>query len=768
MSATHPRRVRRRRGRVSLIGIAILLALAGCSVLQPLPPRSTLEGRLAAFPKAAPGLDGPVKIHWNAHQVPFIVAESDGDAAFALGLVHAHLRLGQLEAVRRISQGRLSEMVGPLGTDIDHALRVLDLGRAAPGIEARLPDDTRAWLARFLDGLNHYVETAETLPHEFTVLGLEREPWTLHDLVTIGRLAAVDVNWFVWFQVWTLREREDWPEIWRELAEAGSASMTSFAAAEGDRERLAALLGGYGRNGSNSFAVHGSRTESGHALIANDPHLGFLLPNVWLMAGVKSPSYHMVGLMVPGLPFIAVGRNPHIAWGGTNMRAASSDLFDVSDLPPEAIETRTEEIGVRWWFDSEATVRTTPFGPVISDIPLLETDPADMIALRWLGHDATDEFSAMLAANRATDWAGFRGAFESFAVSAQNMLYADDRGNIGQVMAVQVPARADDAPVLVQSTVGGGAAWKRIVTATEFPTSFNPPQGFLASANNRPAETIVPVGYFFSSDDRIARLSALLGENERLDLADAIAIQTDVFQPSSLTIRDAVQEIATRLGLEERLDARQRAVLDAMRAWDGHYRIEARGPVAYEAFLHHLLEGLYAPRFPDGTRTRFTGVAHLGVMVPRALAATPDARLRRIIPAALAEAAPALEAFASWGEMHRLTLGHPMSQIPLIGARYRFADLPAAGARQTVMKTNAAPSDEKHRAGYGSQARHISDMADPDANYFVLLGGQDGWLNSDTFIDQVALWQAHDYIHLPLRLETVQRTFPHVTVVESR
>ena len=114
--------------------------------------------------------------------------------------------------------------------------------------------------------------------------------------------------------------------------------------------------------GSNSLAVAGHRSDTGGALMANDPHLGILVPNVWLIAGVRSPSYHAVGLMAPGLPIFAIGRNPHIAWGGTNMRAASSDLYDVSKVPASEIDERSESIGVRWWFDSDVTVRETRWG----------------------------------------------------------------------------------------------------------------------------------------------------------------------------------------------------------------------------------------------------------------------------------------------------------------------------------------------------------------------------------------------------------------------
>jgi penicillin amidase len=111
--------------------------------------------------------------------------------------------------------------------------------------------------------------------------------------------------------------------------------------------------------------------------------------------------------------------------------------------------------------------------------------------------------------------------------------------------------------------------------------------------------------------------------------------------------------------------------------------------------------------------------------------------------------------------MHRLGLRHPLSFIPVVGSKYRFGDVPIGGSSTTVMKTAHGDTDERHFTRFGSQARHISDMSDPDANWFTLLGGQDGWINSENFVDQFQFWLRGDYVQVPLQLETVERTFPH-------
>jgi penicillin amidase len=143
-----------------------------------------------------------------------------------------------------------------------------------------------------------------------------------------------------------------------------------------------------------------------------------------------------------------------------------------------------------------------------------------------------------------------------------------------------------------------------------------------------------------------------------------------------------------------------------------------------------------------------------------------DGDVTEALSVALHEAAPKFADFADWGEMHRLDLGHPLANIPVIGSRFRFADFAAAGSRETLMKTAHSTTDGRHGTRYGSNSRHISDLSDPDENYFVLLGGQDGWFGSSTVMDQVPLWREGRYIRVPLGLEAVREAFSHRIVLQ--
>lgn len=735
--------------------------LSGCSLLTPLPETASLDERLKRFPTRDLPISAPISIRWNERQVPYVEAASDEDLGFGLGLVHAHLRLAQMSLLRRIVQGRLAESAGPIAIDIDHSLRILNFGRGAAKFEAEMPAETRAFVSAFVRGINHYQDNLaeDDLPHEFAVLRIKREPWTIKDVLSIGRIAGTDINWLVYVSLLKLRERPDFAELHRRILKTGGESMTSFNSAD-QAGLLKQLLSSAARTGSNALVVSGARSASGAALLASDPHLGIQMPNLWLLAGVKSPSYNSVGFMIPGVPIVALGRNPSIAWGGTNMRAASSDLFDVSKLPAGAITTRTERIRVRWWFTREVKVRETEHGPVISDAPLLGWGRKPPFALRWIGHERGDEITAMLKAQRAKTWPEFRAAFETFAVSAQNMVYADRAGNIGQVMATMLPIRPRPVPPdLILDPADPQSQWNTIANALQLPFTFNPKAGFLASANNKPTTTPFPVGYVFSADDRMIRMNALMAAKPKLDLDDLKAQQLDVYVASAVQLRDLYLAAVARTKADEGADAKTRRVLDLLKRWDGHYRAEAQEPVAFELFHNRFQQSYYVRRYGAEAASTMFSIAAMPRLLAEDLPSIPPDLLAALVKESLAAAAAKLDEFKSWGEMHRLGLAHPLAFAPLLGGRYRFGDLPAGGSTEALMKTAHSSTDERHYTRYGQQARFMSDLADADANYFVLLGGQDGWLGSTTALDQIDLWQKGDYIQMPLRPETVRARF---------
>lgn len=749
--------------RIAQAGVAAIAAisLSSCALFTSLPDETSLQDRLGMFPQATMPLEQPVTIHWSDQQVPFVEAATDDDAAFALGLVHAHLRLGQMEVFRRLSQGRLMEMAGPIPqiADIEATLRIIDLGKTSKDVYAAMPPAEKQWLDRFVEGVNFYQQHVDELPHEYDLLGLDREPWQSHEILTMGRLASVDVTWLVWFRLMALRDRDDWPEIWARAVEEGTASAVSFAwQDDATINRLAQVLAVAGKWGSNSFAVHKSKTTTGSSIIASDPHLGVGLPNLWLLAGVKSPSYHAVGLMVPGIPFVAVGRNPDIAWGGTNMRSAASDLIDVSGLPEDQITTREVDVNVRWWFDRTMTVRDTPYGPILSDAPPIPARDGEVFALKWIGHKPTDELTAMLRLNRATNWAEFREALTGFSISAQNFIYADTEGNVGQVTATHLPARALTPPIDIVQPPAQIAAWETILTSRDLPSTYNPAQGYVASANNKPADAPVPIGYFFSGSDRVLRMGYVLGNGSRMNVEDAKRLQVDTYMRSAVVMRDA---LLARAADVDGISPDGQRLLDLIAGWDGRYNKASQGAAAFQGVVAVLMPQLVTPIEQEILQSGGNIMEDYAAIVEVKSAET----LNPALITALNEAAAQVPAGTTWGDQHTLNLQHVMGAIPVIGGRYRFGEVPWPGSSDTLWKADHDLTTETTPTRYGAQSRHVSDMSDMDANWFALLGGNDGWFQSANFMDQVDAFGSGELFQIPLRVESVRVQFPHKTVL---
>lgn len=758
-----------------LIVVISVFFAAGCRAL--FPKEIGGQTRLDQFPTENLPLEAPVTIYWNDYLVPYVVAESDRDLALSLGLFHGYFREAQLEVLRKISQGRIAEMAGPVAAKIDDALRRLDYGKAAEESLAIMDPETREWLEAYVRGINLAISRSPRQPPESALLGLDREPFTATDLLTFGRLAGTDVNWLTLFTLLSERDSPSFPAILDHVNEVNAANTPSFHD-EGAKlpttpeatflpesepnpkspEALALLrlVNSLSRSGSNTVALGPDKSADGYALIANDPHLGQSLPNFWTIVGMKSPSYHAVGLMIPGLPFLGLGRNEQIAWGGTNMRAASSDFIDASNLP--ITEEREETLRIRFWPDRTITVRETEVGPILSDAEVFPSREGETIALQWMGHRPSDEITAFLRANRARSVPEFLDSFGGYAVSGQNMIAVDREGNIGMVLALTLPDRSGSTlEALVFERTDTEEAWQNPVDADGLPKILNPASGFLASANNMPVRTDPPIGFLFSEGERIDRLIELLSAKDDWTVADLEELQRDVYSPTSARL---ARELSGFAGTES-----DNPLVQAVADWNGTYTADSKGAVAFELWLKALVD-----LYPDGPYKEdyFRDWRYLGTQLPTDIESLDPETRETLIRESLATARENWEEYPTWGDLHRLRVGHLLAALPVIGGSFVYDRFPADGSRETIYKTAHDLVDEPHDSRYGSQSRHISSMADADDNWFVLFGGQDGWIGSEHFADQIPLWRKGEYLRVPLREETVEKEFSRKMVLRPR
>ncbi len=744
--------------------LAILTCLSACNSLFTFPVERSQQERFAMIPVTDAPVKAPLRIYWDEHAIPFIEAEHDEDLAFGIGLVHAHLRWGQLEMLRHLSQGRISELAGPIPqlASIDQGIRTINLCAAGEASLKVMRAESRQWLNAYQNGLNWYISHQTTRPVELQFFDLQAQPFSQRDLLCIARLASADLSWGTYFKYLKMAEQyPDWQTAFKHsLTKLSSDSASYRSVSSGE---LGDLLQQVSKSGSNSAVVAGSRSETGSALIANDPHVGLMLPNFWLLIGLKSPSYHAVGLMIPGVPVLGVGRNTDIAWGGTNMRAISSHLYDVTDLAAEQIQSRTERIKRRNWFGKEVQIRETEFGPILTDIPYFDPDKSTRtLAISWLGRNGSDEIGAFLDVARARSWLEFRNAFDSYQVSAMNMLYADRHGNIGFVPAYGLPVLKNPEQTLDLVKTRDNPV-VNIRKPGQQPNPFNPPSGYIASANNKPfASTDIPYAYGYANNDRFERLEALLKEDPRISVDSLKALQLDTY---SRNAHQLTMLLTDHLQLDD--FGEQQKLFSLLHEWDGHFSQDSRGAVVAETVLYYAWQSYIKERAHSPAMQAY--LQDYGNWKPELLAwigLKTEKELLELMQQWLQKASPHVQKYPSWGDFHRQRQIPMLGLIPVIGSRFSLPDYSQNGSNDTLNKAGRPFSPEQQFVTYGASARHISDLSAPNENYFVLHGGQDGWLMNPNLADQTRLWRDGQYIRIPLEISAVERQFKrHVTVL---
>jgi penicillin amidase len=746
----------------------ILPFSVGCSLLTSYPDYQSQKQRFRSLESTSAPVSQKVSIYWQQNSIPFVEAQTDEDLAFAIGLVHAHLRLGQMEVLRYVSQGRLSEVAGPVGLieKIDQFLRVINFRQAAEASLAKLSPQSQQWLSQFTKGINWYIsEKMKQAPVEFEVLGKRPTPFTELEILTLGKLIGADLTWAVYLKYLKLKEQKGWKALLTE-GTADLAGASSTVDTRDDVERVIQLLKGLSKSGSNSLVVSGKKTESGSAMIASDPHVGIFLPNFWLLMGIRSPSTHALGYMIPGVPFIGVGRNRDLAWGGTNMRGISSHLFRIPKNQLSELKTEKQTLKRRWWTDKIIELKVSEFGPVFNDNSYFDQDQQrDKMALYWVGKQGSDELDTFLKVQRSRNWQEFREAFDSYRVSAMNILYADKQGNIGMMPAYGQPVLKDPSRTLDLYKEWDNPIVK-ILKPTEQSNPYNPEVGFIASANNKPfSHTAIPYSYAFSNNDRVDRMKSLMKSSEKVQLDDLKKLQLDVYSLKSHKFAKLLTSSKT-----ENFNSKELALFEALKRWDGKFAADSKGGAAAEIMKvfawQSYIENLDLPEFHKDFRNNSGD--KLKYLNPW-LEALPKKSLSQSTKGWLRQALPHFESTGTWGELQRQPQQSPLGMIPLIGSRFALEDYPASGGDDTLNKSGRKFSASAESATYGASARHISDLSDIDENYFVMHGGNDGWLMNDQLADQVSLWRKGRYIKIPLSMEKVRNQFTtHLTELKPQ
>ena len=760
-----------RRAGWGLLALVLLGAAAFWAWRQAVLPAT--DGSLAL-----PGLQAEVRIERDADGIPTIRAASLNDLMFGLGVAHVQDRLWQMETHRRIGAGRLSEAFGEAALDTDRFLRALGVRRAAAAQWARTPPEQRALIEAYTRGVNAMLHRLKARPPEYLILGLQPEDWDPVDSLAWGIMMAWDLggNWSSELLRMRLAltlpvERIDqlmppYPGD-KPLPTADYAALfrsLQLGADPGEKAMAAAPPSGVEGVGSNNWVIAGSRTASGHPLLANDPHLKLSAPALWYFARLEAPGVHVAGASLPGLPMIVLGQNDRIAWGFTNTGPDVQDLYLERVRPNDAGQYQTpdgwvafeqgqEVIRVKGRPDVPITVRRTRHGPVISDAGIADDvsgakHPQYAIAMRWTALDADAEpVSAGLAITRATSVAGFVEATQAWVAPMQNMVVADVDGHIGFVAAGRVPLRKPENDLKGLVPAPGWDArydWAGFIPAGETPREVDPPRGWIATANQRIHGPDYP--HFLTSEwaspYRYERIAQMLQSRDKHTPETIASMQADQFSLAVAPLLPWLQKAKSSHPLAS-------AAMAQLQGFDGRMAADKAAPLIFTAWARHLTQHVFSPRLGETLFQRTLGGRSFRDALEGVLARndgwwcddpqTPAMETCAMqADAALTDALAELQATHGadvaawkWGDAHVARAEHrPFSKVKALARAFELR-APVGGDTWTVNVSRVglrpdSSTGELYLDEHGPSLRAIYDLGDLKQSRFMHSSGQSG------------------------------------------
>jgi penicillin amidase len=572
-----------------------------------------LNGYRADGTLVLPGLKKPVTVTRDEKGMSFIRAGNLDDALLAQGFVTARDRLFQMQLVRMIAQGRISELAGDRGKGLDIRMRTIGIHRIAKKHAGILNEKTRRFFQKYVDGVNAFIKTRpEEIPLEFKLAGIRAEPWTVADSLSVAYFMCWDTSGNIQHEItaqmlidklgprkaeelFPINLNPDDPQ--RKPAAAASYESPRKARLNliADRALRGYLAHGPLAIGSNNWAVAPRLSKSGKPIVADDPHLDpRILPGVWYPCGLITPEFRIVGVAVPGIPAMVIGRNEHVAVGVTNSYGDSQDLYietvDPKDpgrylegeksLPFKVIEEtlRIKDGNSKDGFRKEKhKIRFTRRGPVISGLfPGPGTDK--VITMRWAPAETMGPELGLDGLLRARSADDVRDVLKKVNLIMLNFVFADKEGNIGRHTSGKLPIRSPGCGAIPHAVTDSGDTWKGWIPFDEMPHMYNPDRGWVGTCNHYLVGKDYPYYYssYASGSYRYRRLKELLDKPGARSAEDHRQFQRD-----KMNLMAA--KIAPVMARALKADDRTKEMARILARWDFRDDKDKAAPLVFQA-----------------------------------------------------------------------------------------------------------------------------------------------------------------------------------------
>ncbi len=787
--------------KLALVGI---FAVFACSSLY---TYFFLRNSLAPLDGALqlPGLRAETRVLRDSFGIPHIFAQNKTDALRALGFVMASERLFQMEISRRMTQGELSEVLGDVALPSDKLYRSLMLRRSVERmISAKRESnslDKKMWteMESFYAGVNYYIQS-QPLPYELTLLGIQPRPFSPEDAyILTGHMAY---SFGIALKADTLMTdlaKKLSPKKFKDLRNV-QLPLPLSASKNGDAALLIPTKSAVPANpslpvssvvdfkidvlsalasndfypafeGSNAWLIGPTRSASGKSIFANDPHIAYSLPAVWVEAHIHTPDFELYGHYLPFIPYALLGHSRHHAWGFTMSLNDDMDLYQET-LNPElksalfkkewhAYQEWTETIKIKDKADFELPMIETSHGPLMNAV--LEKQN---LSLKWAFHKIdNDPLLALYKMGEAANKTEFEEALKTGTAPGLNVMYADSE-NIAWWTFGDLALKKNPHSDTILNGASGDDEYERVLTWEEKPHLVNPASGVIITANSRPADINPNIRGDWQSDDRFRTITQALSEKHLWDVDETMQLQT------------SNQNIETKVLLAKLLenlklplaDLKQHTnIIESLQKWNLHSEIDSKAASFYHQWNNENLLLLFKD-WDEKDRSIYLSTPYAWVFYERVM--TTDASSwwnersqSQVVTEGFYNTVKKFGLTPEWGTIHTIEYSHPLGRIKPLDKILNLGPYAMPGAFNEINnnKMSSLGSDFNVRAG--PSTRRVIDFASPEKSYGINPIGISGHILSPFYKDQVPLFLKGKYRAQLMNESDIQAAKTHELVL---
>lgn len=774
---------------VSLIIIIAFVLVGYVFYLKP-----TYEGKLKLK-----NIQKETTVYFDDFGVPHIYANSQKDAMIALGYVHAQDRLWQMELMRRIAPGRLSEMFGSKALKTDTFFAGLGINENSEKAIAKFDKNSEAYqlAMAYIDGVNQYLEEGKT-PIEFQVLGIKKEKFTIKDIYNIFGYMAFS---FAMAQkndplMTDIRDRLG-ADYLKDFGLDGSLGKTQIKSYEGKSieyaeisKSVASLLDNSlvpAFIGSNSWVIAPNKTKNGKVIFANDPHIAFSQPCTWYEAHIVVPDYEIYGYYLAGTPFPLLAHNRDYAYGLTMFENDDVDLFQEEENPNNKNQYKTangfqnykirkETIKIKDSADVVLEVRETQHGPVMNDLldGIKNTKP---VAMYWIFTQQNNQMlEAVYSLSHSKNLNDFRKGVSLIAAPGLNIMYGDAKGNIAWNTSGKL-YKLDKSinPNFILNGTNGIDDKKEFLDFSKNPHAINPSWNYIYSANNQPeaVDGYLYPGYYLPQDraKRISRLLAPKNNWTKEDVGQMINDNTSSITPS------ITSHLVAALDSKSLLSNEKKAV-EILKKWNGSNNLKDVAPTIYNRWIYNYLKNTFQDEL-GGADFKMLLTTHIvkQIIEPKSKnqnsvwwddVKTKSKKETRteILGKSFHEAIKALENQLgkdvnswTWDRVHTLEHQHPLGKVAALRGVFNVGPFNVPGSTEVINNLFFDFTDSgEYAVKGGPSTRRVIDFSDIENSISILPTGQSGNPFSKHYNDQAEMYNTGKFRKMKLNKEEISKT----------